>query len=144
MIIKHGNMFDASKADMIFCTTNGVVTKYGALIMGAGAARNMKERHAGIENYFGSKLKAGQVNKYGLIYGKSRGAFQTKYHYNDKSDLDLIMFSAQKLAALASQHPHLTFAVNFPGIGCGGLSRAAVTSAIETILPNNIEVWLLK
>lgn len=144
MIIKRGNMFEESKANMIFCTTNGVVKRTGELVMGAGAALEMKQRHPGIDKYFGQKLSVGAPCKYGLLYGKTRGAFQTKLHYKDKSCLELIKYSAEKLAALANQHPQLTFAVNFPGINYGGLKEADVTRVIETILPNNVEVWKFK
>ncbi len=36
--------------------------------------------------------------------------------------------------------PHITVALNFPGIGYGGLNRNEVLPIIS-ILPDNVEIW---
>ena len=70
------------------------------------------------------------------------GAFQTKLHFADASYVDLVEHSVKKLRRWALKRPRETYALNYPGIGLGQLTRAAVEPCL-TPLPHNIHVFSL-
>jgi hypothetical protein len=72
-----------------------------------------------------------------LIYA---GAFQVKYHWKDPASLKLIQISTDQLNVVATAMPFSRFAMNFPGIGNGGLNRSEVLPIIEN-LPDNVYVY---
>jgi hypothetical protein len=124
MIIKKQDIFDtASQFDAICVTTNGVITKTQALVMGAGVAKQFKLKYPGIEYELGKKVRC-----YGnipfLIYKKKQAivSFPTKHNWKDKSDLDLIEASAKALVKLATSRFWTKVALPAPGVGKGGLS----------------------
>lgn len=124
MIIKKQDIFDtANQFDAICVTTNGIITKTQALVMGAGVAKQFKLNYPGIEYELGKKVKT-----YGnipfLVY-KNRQAiisFPTKNHWKDKSELDLIEASAKALVKITSSRYWTKVALPAPGVGKGGLS----------------------
>ena len=124
MIIKKQDIFDtASEFDAICVTTNGVITKTQALVMGAGVAKQFKIKYPGIEYELGKKVKT-----YGnipfLIYKKNQPiiSFPTKHNWKDKSDLKLIEESAKALVKIATSRYWTKVALPAPGVGKGGLS----------------------
>lgn len=149
MITATGNMF--SMKGWHFVTTNNCVTKDGRLVMGAGAAKSMKDIFPDIDLFFARQITRVDNNnnfiyasKYGLLVNTTTrlGAFQTKYHFKDKSDLELIRYSTAKLILFALANPTDTIHLNFPGIGYGGLKKEDVLPII-TALPDNVIVWTL-
>lgn len=152
MELKKGNLFKDSDADILLFTSNGVVKRTGELVMGAGAARAAALADPDLPKLLGSAILRGHralrpgIYEYGLVIVESRGfgAFQTKYHYREPSPLSLVALSARMLAREATANPGTTYAVNFPGVGLGGLNRNDVLSLIQPLwaeLP--IEVWSL-
>ncbi len=156
MIIKTGSLFDPNlpdPPDVRLFTANGMVKRNGELVMGAGAAKAAKQLEPKAPAALGRRareegryLEDRGAYVYGLLIETRMGlgAFQTKYHYRGRADLDLIALAAQKLALFASRHPDLRIAVNFPGVGLGRLRRERVMGVLEefwALLP--IEVWKL-
>ena len=154
MIIKTGNLFDPNlpdPPDVRLFTANGTIKRNGELVMGAGAAKAAKQLVPEAPAVLGRRVREeGRYLEdqgayvYGLMIetGMGLGAFQTKYHYRGRADLNLIALAAQKLALFASRHPDLRIAVNFPGVGLGRLRRESVMGVLEefwALLP--IEVW---
>jgi len=151
---KTGNLFDPEledAPDLRLFTANGVVKRNGELVMGAGAAKMAKRLDPEAPAAFGRLAREeGAYDErfgayvYGLLVDRERGlgAFQTKFHYKGCASIDLIALAAQKLAVFAERNPDLRIAVNYPGVGLGGLQREQVTAVLEEFwwgLP--IEVW---
>lgn len=140
---KQGNMwyvFDA--VDYFVITTNAYVKQNGALVMGAGIARQVRDKWPGIDVEMGKAVRAAMDAQkyYGVILGEKLGIFQVKYYFADAADLDLIWRSATELERVAREMPDKTFALNFPGIGNGKLSRELVAPLLKG-LPDNVQVW---
>lgn len=158
MIHKYGDMFKAE--GILIVTTNATIKKNGALVMGRGAARQMRDTYYDCDKDFGKKIEYIKCSwntsnkKYGLIiynhfdYDDERtfrtlGIFQVKYHYKDMADLNLIEFSTKKLEEYVVYNPHLIFNLNYPGIGNGGRTIEEIEPIIK-ILPDNIHIWRLE
>lgn len=94
--------------------TNGVVKANGEAVMGAGVARDARERFPALPRYLGRLIRAhGNVPFY---LGVHKGvyalrecswavvSFPTKHHFADDADPALIEQSARRLVALADLH----------------------------------------
>ena len=113
--------------------------------MGAGFAKQVKQRYPELPRYFGKVL----LNKpnYGLCIldiNQSNnivaiGAFQTKIDWAQKSQYFLIKNSTYLLAQ-ASRKTNYTYLLPFPGIGLGGLDRKKVLPIIKN-LPDNVIIY---
>jgi hypothetical protein len=141
---------------LLLATTNAVISKDGRLVMGGGAALELREKCPGIDREFAqilvavmsvsnapAEFKVPDHQRYGVILSHSHpeyGAFQTKYHHRDPSDLSLIRYSCELLAAGALSRPKTTIFLNYHGIGLGGLIVEEVAPLLET-LPDNVWVW---
>ncbi len=150
MKLAKGNMWTAYREADLFCiTTNSFVKKDGSAVMGAGIAKQAKERLPGIDLAIGQRIlqECGQTRGgvYGLLvsdhWPKARlAAFQVKTNWNDKASLALIRRSTEALIAWCDIHPKAKVQLNFPGIGNGKLKRDDVLPIIEA-LPDNVTVW---
>ena len=140
------------QVDLFLITTNGVVTKSGKLVMGAGIARQARDRFPGVDQALGAAVKA-VGSPYGLLVSprwsisqggsgaKAKlGAFQTKDNWTEGWSLALIGFAADKLLAWCEAHPTARVHLNMPGVGHGGLSREVVLPLL-TSLPDTVTVW---
>lgn len=121
------------------------------LIMGAGAAKAVLERHPGIDALLASAieaLKLGRDQPYGFVAARSAngqlvGSFQSKQHWRDPSTVELIAFSTKVLNAYLEQHPDISVAIAYPGIGLGGLKERDVQPILAT-LPDRVTVCKLR
>lgn len=144
MVIKHGNMWEDSKADSVLFTGNATIRHDGCLVMGRGAAMQAQVRYPGCNKVFG-KLVHESKSPYGVLWHPDMrdpmlGVFQVKGLYSEKAGVELIAYSTSMLKPLALLLKHRLYAVNFPGIGYGGLSESEVLPIIQC-LPDNVEVW---
>jgi hypothetical protein len=147
---RKGDYWDEyDQSDLFLFTSNGVL-KDDRLIMGAGTAQQARDRFPGIDLAIGRKLMSdfdyeGKPIIYGLLIsdrwpvGKV-GAFQTKLHWRQDSDLDLIKFSINLLDEWCHKNSAARVDLPFPGIGCGNLKRETVLEYLEA-LPNKVNVW---
>jgi hypothetical protein len=137
---RKGEMFRAP--GYIIVTTNSFLTSEVKLVMGRGAAWQLKTRVPGIDGIFGKMIhdSCGHLGCYGLIFHKRYGAAQVKYRFNEKARLQLIRLSMNMLSVKASKNRNRIFNINFPGIGNGGLKRDQVESLLK-VLPDNVHVW---
>ena len=134
-----GNMwtiFDTT--DHFIFTGNAFIRKDGALVMGRGIAREVRDRHPGQDLYFGGRIT--HLQPYHLILGDHFGVFQVKHHFSDTADLGLIGHSVIVLAKAAKDAPTERFDMNFPGIGNGHLAYNDVLPLLEN-LPDNVHIW---
>jgi hypothetical protein len=140
-------------SDLFLFTSNGVING-DRLVMGAGTARQVRDEFPGIDQKIGRVILdraypeiQPNVYSYGLLindrWPKSKGgAFQTKYHWRDNSDLDLIFESMLLLKEWCEKYPDARVDLPMPGVGCGKLSIAEVKE-ITDHLPDQVNVWTL-
>lgn len=144
-IFRKGDMWSVMDKVDIFCfTANTTIKKDGSLVMGRGMALQVKRRFPGIDFSVG-KIIANQPARqhYGFIVvpwpGADIGVFQVKHHFKNKADISLIKGACVSLFEYLLDEPS-TVALNFPGIGNGGLSKDLVMP-ILTFLPDCVEIW---
>lgn len=138
-------MFEKTKSgEYVIVTTNSTIKKDGAVVMGRGAAFQLKNKEMGIDRIFGRliTMRCHSGGFYGLVLHSYLGAFQVKYHFKDKAELSLIRKSTRRLKIIAQIKPDCIFNLNFPGICNGKLKREHVLPII-TKLPDNIHIWEL-
>ena len=130
-IIKE-DLWKCDTGTMIVVTTNSTLNKDGALIMGKGAAKQLRDFMPGIDLEIGQILRP-LPKTYGFLPIRLSeyeiykvGIFQTKRYYADNAEMDLINTSLIKLRAFLQENPKLDVRLNFPGIGCGKLNRDVV------------------
>ena len=124
-----GDMFSVfDKVDHFIITTNAIVKKDGALVMGRGIAKTCRDRWSGLDKALGTVVMEQANPSYGCIIGKKLGIFQVKHHWKANAHLRLILESTEMLREHALIHPNRTYALNYPGIGHGRLSKKAVES----------------
>lgn len=136
-------------ADGICFTSNGIVKTNNELTMGAGIAKQIRDKWPGTSKYFGSmvKLYGNHVHyqERQVSYEKSIFVFSfpTKNHWRDPSDLELIKQSATELVEQTDRLKLKTIYLPFPGIGLGGLNKSKVRKIINPILDNRFIVCCL-
>ena len=147
MQVMLGDMWSVyEKVDLFCVTTNSSIKLDGTLVMGKGIAAQARDRLRDIALCFGAAIRKSEIpSKYGLVIcqheQQKMGAFQVKTHYSDKAVLSLIRYSSQMLFKKLLEHPTWNVAVNFPGIGNGGLEIREVLP-IVSLLPNNVTLWI--
>jgi hypothetical protein len=141
MKLFYDNLFSAN-VDVLLVTTNSFVTSKHELVMGKGAAGELYKIYPFLAKKFGERIlnTCGNLGKYGVIVMENIGIFQTKYHFKDNADLELIKYSTSLLRDFAVRKPELIFGLNFPGIGCGHLQYDSVYNIIK-YLPDNINIY---
>lgn len=149
-----GNMWDAYDRSDLFCVTtnstmDGSPGEMQKLVMGAGIAKEANKRFPGLAGAFGAAILAKQTATYGLLVSPSwpagkLAAFQTKVLFNAPALLDLVIQSAEMLAAWCVAHPGKRVDLNAPGVGYGKLPWHDVMGAIGPILPSQVNVWVDK
>lgn len=134
--------------DLALFTTNSVVTRDGRLVMGAGLARQVRDRWPGIDRAIGSQVREMGRDYHLLIsprWPQARvGAFQVKWDWHDQSDLGLIAKATLRLqvfvtTTLAERGRDRLVILNFPGVGNGRLSVADVKPFLD-VLPDQVIV----
>lgn len=140
MKLRIGNMWDFEKDfDCFLVTANSTVKRSGELVMGRGAAAELKARYPEYPAMFGSQIAGHPI--YGVLIMGKLGVFQVKYHFSETARLELIAFSCGALCELAQSGFRDSFSVNFPGIGWGGAKITQIMPFVS-MLPDNVTVWL--
>ena len=132
----------ANPNDFVVIPTNGIVKANGELVMGAGLAKQARDRVPGCASYFGTLVR----NSGNHVYRMHRAgkpklvSFPTKNHYRDPSTIQLISRSAVELNELAHTLPTGRFLLPMVGTGYGGLKWVKVKQTIDLIIdaPNII------
>jgi hypothetical protein len=135
---------ELGRANLVLVTTNAIVTRSGRLVMGRGAAREARDRFPGLDADLGAII-LGSPSPYGVALARGDhhpvtrlGAFQVKHHWRHPAQLDLIAFSMERLAGITNRYGRI--ALNFPGIGNGGLRPEAVLPLLRG-LPDHVFVY---
>lgn len=152
MKIKQGNLWESPDKVILF-TGNSYINNRGELVMGRGAALEAKIRYKYLPLALGQAIlnSCGHLGRYGLIFpylsiaptsDKTIGAFQTKYHFKDRADLDLISLSCLCLSGLLFRYDYnLNVSMNFPGIGYGQRTMKEIMPIIAR-LPDNVTLYI--
>lgn len=157
MKIVVGDMWNTiGSATILLVTTNACINMRGELVMGRGAALQMKQNYPGIEQTLARKIQekgaaykpwADNTPPYGIVSagqsdrGTHLGAFQVKWSWDQEADLSLIEFSTTMLCKIAPKYERVV--LNYPGIGYGRLTRRQVEPILAK-LPDNVEIYTLK
>ena len=137
MQIVKGNVW-TYPAHVVCIPTNGFIKRDGKGVMGAGTAKQARDRYRYIrlETILGRELRdKGNHVTYLMPWLLT---FPVKHRWSEPADLDLIRQSAQELTDL--QDSSLTYVLPRPGCGNGQLKWEDVRPIIESILPDNIHV----
>ncbi len=122
-------------------TGNSTVKRNGAVVMGRGAAREVRDMYPGIDKELGLLITNGGT--YGLVGWRGPndniGVFQVKFRYDMKAELRLIQNSVDCLVEYAREFDR-TIHMNYPGIGNGGLLQTDVGPLLAT-LPDNVFIY---
>lgn len=143
MIEKTGNIWQryCQPNEFLCITTNNCLTHTGELTMGAGIAKEAKERCPWLPRFWGSDIKRYHLGKdYRFLMAPNNlVALQTKRNWKDPSPLELIKSSLEALATFAAQQfPHWIINCPRPGCGYGGLSwEQQVKPLCESVCKGN-------
>lgn len=130
---------------MIVVTSHAWVDEDGRLFMGYGEAKEAIRRIPEIEYQCGELVRAyAENNLYGFLPVRpprpeeSRigfGIFQTRYHWNESADPDLIGYSMQCLREYTAANSSIKIRMSYPGIG-GGLPSDRIDPLLIPLPPN--------
>lgn len=136
--------------DVYLFTGNPIIKNNGAIVMGRGAAKQIRDTYPDIDIQFGDALRAKPDAHIVWIKVKFHskasnpmqrlGWFKVKDHWKDPARLSLIQESSNQLREIAERNPDITFHMNFPGVGNGGLQDHLVLPLLET-LPDNVWIY---
>lgn len=143
-----------SGADAIVIPTNMARTLTGLAVMGAGLARQAKDRIPHIQRWLGAYYEisgadygTSTINQVATIWSHEVGAwvvaFPTKRFPHEDSSLDIIRKSIVGLIDLAAMHKWEAVAMPRIGTGHGGLDWADVRFILESILDDRFVVYSL-
>lgn len=121
-------------------TGNPVVTELGRVVMGRGAAKEVRDSYPNIDMILGATLEHNRnANLLWVSLGPTQtlGWFKVKHHWKSQADLTLIQESTSELIVIAKQRPEIMFHMNFPGIGNGRLAFNDVHEIVKH-LPDNV------
>ena len=145
MQLATGDMWSVfEQADLFLITTNGILNAHGALVMGAGIARQARDLFPGLEQRFG-KAVSSYGPRYGILFPNAwpedkLGAFQTRQHWREGGDVKLIELARDKLSVWCQLYPTCQVYLNMPGVGLGGLKREVVLPLFSQ-LPDTVTLW---
>lgn len=131
-------------------TGNKFIRKDGALVMGRGAAREVRDTHPWVQYAAGKAIGISSTDFGFLLLTNSDlrervGIFQVKRHFMEDARLDLITNSLVALAdwyhSVADAYGIDTVAMNAPGIGNGGLRYEQVMPLLEHV-PDWLHVYV--
>lgn len=146
MKIKIGNIFECmGELDYVGITTNSTLNNKGHLVMGAGNAKQAKEVCPELPAIFGEQVSkgCGNLGFYGLLRHNQYFALQTKLHWRDKSPIEVVKHSINKLRLASLKHPDKVFGVPFPAINHGKLSEEDILPLLKE-LPDNVIIFKLE
>lgn len=140
-----GNMWRID-ADVRCITTNGFVKKNGRAVMGAGCAKEARDKLNGIDIILGSTIK-NYGNHVAKIYQTRNSiylSFPVKHHWKQIADIKLIERSAKELVILADENKEWKhILLPRPGCGNGRLEWSQVKPIIEPYLDDRFFVVYL-
>ena len=145
--LEAGDMFSrlGRPNEMVIVTANASVKVNGELVMGRGAAKTATTLIPGLAKECGRWVKdAGEFYGFLPVFD-DLGLFQVKHHWFDRADISLIGKSCLSLAEYMREFPVLTYNLNFPGVGNGGMSVMEVVPVLDWFfsrMGSGLRVWV--
>jgi hypothetical protein len=136
----------------IVCCTNNVIKNDGSLVMGAGSALQFNKEFPFLARNWGMLIQGmaeGGYTDYHIVLDGPRQwnkdvlylvGLQTKRHWKDPSDINLIVESCKKLADLADILNWQRIICPAFGCGFGGLTFKDIESKIKKILDDRFVI----
>lgn len=140
MIEIKGNIWDFYKKDpeaYICITTNGFVKNNGECVMGAGVAKEAKEKFPEFPKLLGTTIRSLKNNVL-MFEGYRILTFPTKHNWFENSDPTLIKKSAEQLMKYINEFKIPRVYLPRPGCGNGKLKWKDVKPVIENILDDRV------
>ena len=125
--------------DIYLFTGNPIINSRGRIVMGRGAARQVRDTYPGVDKELAKA--PGEYIKWVLLAPRMYlGWIKVKNHWSSVADLDLIEKSFKILNKLASydKMKNVKFHCNYPGIGYGKLSYNSVNKRLVGLVDNII------
>lgn len=120
-------------------TTNAIRRSNGCLVMGAGVAKQARDRFPGLDKKLG-----GLVEKFGsrpfLCREEDIITFPTKVHWKEHSSLRLIRWSLGELVRIVDKYNIQSVVMTRPGCGNGGLQWSQVRPLLVGVLDDRFTV----
>lgn len=122
-------------SNIIIIPTNGFVKKNGEAVMGAGLAKQCKNKFIGFPTFLGKRLKK-EGNKVHFFPEFNIITFPVKHNWYEKADIELIEKSCMELSRLIIDLG-IGYKYYLPKVGCGNgrLSWKEVEPIIKNYLP---------
>lgn len=131
-----GNLWDFHRqGHWVVITTNGVVRRDGACVMGRGVARQAARKFPHLPYELGAKIKA-HGNRVHVFSAYRLITFPVKHRWWEKADISLIAISSQQLQRLPFRKVYLVR----PGCGNGQLDWDEVKPLLEQHLDDRFIV----
>lgn len=131
--------FDDNKRTAICVTTNGMISRNGRAVMGAGVAKFVRDNFKDIDLKLADYLEKYGNRVFNLGKQTHNGkefflfSYPTKHDWKDNSDLDLIKTSAEQTVSLANKLKIDTVLLPAPGCTNGKLDWSKVEKIISPI-----------
>lgn len=139
-----GNLWDHDGvADAICITTNSIVRKDGACVMGRGCALEAKQRYPGIDYTLGFLIELHGNKPMVIRPGKGPTwicSFPVKHHWKAPAEPELIEASARLFVQTVDYMKWSNIVLPRPGCGNGQLSWDDVRSILEPILDDRFSI----
>jgi hypothetical protein len=138
MIELTGDFFEIASrqqfVNVMVCTINLQVKKDGRLVMGAGIAKQFRDRFIDLDLRWGYQRN----NKWPhLLFDWQKGVtlvgLPTKDDWRDKSDIDFVKFSLERLFQFVEYDRSEVVMMTRPGCGHGGLKWEDVKPIMTSI-----------
>lgn len=124
---------------------NSTLDSRGHLVMGRGAALQLKQREPHIPALAGARIThtCGDNGRYGFMPITARHAlFQSKTDWRHPSNIDLIAFSIGGLVRwLCDNHPSRRVGLVMPGVGNGGITFEEVLPLLASLSDRVVVYW---
>lgn len=121
-------------------TTNGIIKKDIRAVMGAGVAKEARDRFPGIDLTLGVMIHNFGNRPHIINLDPIIVSFPTKWHWKEKADIKLIEKSAHNLVKIADALNFTFVSMPRPGCGNGGLAWEDVRKVIEPILDHRFYI----
>jgi hypothetical protein len=124
-------------------TGNAVIKNNGAIVMGRGAAKQVRDSYKDIDKAFGAIIERDPTVSLAWVSlpnDQHLGWFKVKDHWRENAKVEHIKGSAETLSRIATRRPNIVFHMNYPGIGNGRLDKELVEPIIQN-LPDNVRIY---
>lgn len=139
----YGDLWEHLGKTVVVITTNGVVKKDGACVMGRGCAKEALQQfsNVGIQYSIGRHIqKNGNIPCVIKVPPGTVVTFPVKHNWWEKADISLIAKSASILKQLADENGWERIVLPRPGCGNGHLDWKDVKPILEKHLDDRFEV----